>query len=216
MFGCLRRLGCLSLLVVLAAVAYLTRSRWEPILNRQLGRSSTETKWEAVNPSKSTRAREAVESLGRRSGPVYANFSPADLLALMLEGAKGQLPPSIQQPEASVTGDKVRMRAMIDLREMKGLGDLGLLGSLMDKPQRVTFSGTLDIVRPGLAEYRIESAEIGEFPIPTPAIPKLLARFGRDARPPGVAANGVGFEVPSYIGDVRVAKGRITLYKAVS
>ena len=62
----------------------------------------------------------------------------------------------------------------------------------------------------------IESAQIGEFPIPTPAIPKLLARFGRDARPAGVAPNGVGFEVPSYIGDVRVAKGRITLYKAVS
>jgi hypothetical protein len=209
-------MGCLALLVVIAAAAYLTRSRWEPMLNRQLGRTTTESKWEAVNPSKSTRAREAVESLGRRSGPVYANFSPADLIALMLEGAKGQLPPSVQQPEASVMGDKVRMRALIDLRDMKGLGDLGVLGGLMDKPQRVTFSGTLDIVRPGLAEYRIESAQIGDFPIPTPAIPKLLARFGREARPAGVAANGVGFEVPPYIGDVRVAKGRITLYKAVS
>jgi len=42
------------------------------------------------------------------------------------------------------------------------------------------------------------------------------AYVAKPVRPEGVAENGVPFEVPPYIGDVRIANGRVTLYKTVS
>jgi hypothetical protein len=72
------------------------------------------------------------------------------------------------------------------------------------------------VIRPGLAEYRVESAQIGTFPIPAQAIPKLLDHLSKNARPAGVSPNGVAFRVPSYIADARVDRGRITLYKTTA
>ncbi|MEP7348270.1 MAG: hypothetical protein ABI877_23590, partial [Gemmatimonadaceae bacterium] len=89
-------------------------------------------------------------------------------------------------------------------------------GNFLNKREQIELGGTLDIVSPGLAQFRVESAQIGQLPIPKPAIPKLLAQLARNARPAGVAPNGIAFRVPPYIGDARVAKGRITLYKNVS
>jgi hypothetical protein len=66
-----------------------------------------------------------------------------------------------------------------------------------------------------LAEYRVETARIGDLPIPQAMIPKLLARVSRAEREAGVAPNGVPFDVPAYVADVRVARGRVTLYKNV-
>ena len=42
----------------------------------------------------------------------------------------------------------------------------------------------------------------------------MLGQFASN-RPEGTAPDGVAFATPKYIGDVRIANGRITVYKAV-
>jgi hypothetical protein len=118
-------------------------------------------------------------------------------------------------PQVAISGDHVFLRANVQIDQLRGIGDLGPLTSMLKREEPFEASGTLDMVRPGLAEFRVESAQIGDLPIPRPMIPKLVARMSRAERYPGAAANAIPFEVPSYIGDVRVARGRVTLYKTV-
>ena len=213
MFGCLRRVGCLALILLVAAGLWLTRDRWRSRVFGERGRPPVT--WHPVTNMGTTRARSAVESLGNASGPVFVNLSPEELGALLIENAGSRLPPSISSPQVAVVGDKVWLRATINLDDIRGLRDIGPLTSMMDTREPFESAGTLDIVHPGLAEYRVESAKLGKLVIPSAMIPRLLARFSKAERFEGVAANGIAFEVPSYVGDVRVARGRITLYKNV-
>jgi hypothetical protein len=57
--------------------------------------------------------------------------------------------------------------------------------------------------------------KIGELIVPQQAIPQIVSRLSRGAQEPGVATDGIPFPIPPYIGDVRVGKGKITLYKTV-
>jgi hypothetical protein len=41
----------------------------------------------------------------------------------------------------------------------------------------------------------------------------LLARLDPSVRPEGVTPNGIAISIPEYIGDVRVSRGEITLYR---
>ncbi len=214
MFGCLRRLGCLVMLAAIVVVGWFLRDRWMPVVFGE--KSSPVATWQPITSAGGKRASATLESLGRKSGPVFANLTAAEVAGLFLSGGAGQFPPSVQGAEATVVGDQVHLRATIALDDIKGVDILGPFGDFVNKRERFELGGTIDIISPGLAQFRVESAQIGELPIPKPAIPKLLARLARDARPAGVAPNGIAFRVPAFIGDVRVAKGRITLYKNVS
>ncbi|MFN8572254.1 MAG: hypothetical protein U0132_09360 [Gemmatimonadaceae bacterium] len=214
MFGCLRRIGCLVLLAVLAVCAWIFRDRWMPMVVGD--RRPVAATWEPVTPAREAKARDALQSLGQKSGPVFTNLKAADLAAVLLDGSAGGLPASVQGAEATVEGDQVHLRATIDLDDIKGLDILGPFGDFVGKRERFELGGTLDVVSPGVGEYRVESARIGDLPIPKQAIPKLLQRLQRGVRPPGLAPNGVPFKLPAYVGDMRVGKGRVTLYKNVS
>src|SRR5918993_1050926 len=86
MFGCLRRLGCLFVLCIAAvAAAFLTRDRWMPLLSGA-DSSAPETveatagpAWQPVSDEGAARARRTIESLGRRTGPVFANLTAGGL-----------------------------------------------------------------------------------------------------------------------------------------
>jgi hypothetical protein len=116
----------------------------------------------------------------------------------------------VSEAEVAIDGDRVLLRAMVQLDDISGLGPLR---SMLKQRERLETRGTLAIVRSGLAEYRITSARLAEIEVPRPLIPRLLSRTGKLEREPGVSEDGVPFPVPPYIGDVRVARGRVTLYR---
>jgi hypothetical protein len=70
------------------------------------------------------------------------------------------------------------------------------------------------VLRPGVAQFRVRDVEVGRVPVPAALIPRLIARVRRGTIPDGVAADAFPVPVPDYIGDVRVGRGRVTLYKA--
>ena len=81
--------------------------------------------------------------------------------------------------------------------------------------ETVMFGGMIDLVKPGLGEYRVQSVRVRDLPIPGPAIPRLLARLDRSPRPAGVHDDGMPLVIPAHIGDVRIKDGKVTLYKTV-
>jgi hypothetical protein len=210
-FGCLGRLGCLALVLLVAAGAWLTRDRWQPRLFGEQG--ATTVVWEPVTDSAARRAEQTVEPLTRGAGPGLVNLTAAELASLIAAraGVTG-LPASVDSVQAAIDGERVMLRARINLDDIRGL-DLGPLDGLMNRRERFLVTGTPAVVRPGLAEFRVESAQIGDLPVPRAMIPGLIRRLSRGTRPDSVAGNGIPFAVPDYVGDVRVARGRVTLYK---
>ena len=219
MFGCMKRIGCLLILVLIAAAAWLTRDRWYPGTLGGGGptgaTSDAGVMWEPLTPEGAERARVAVSGLAKRSGPSYANTRPGDLAAYVFTGISKQLPPSAEDVRAAAIGDRLHVKALVKLSDFGGAKVLGPLASLLDERDTVQFGGTFEVVRPGLAQFRVREIKLRQLALPGGAIPRLLARIHRGARPAGIADDALPLEVPTYIGDVRVSRGKVTLYKSV-
>jgi hypothetical protein len=216
MFGCLRRVGCLFVLVIAAVAAYLTRDRWLPLIGVDPSPRTVEAggpAWQPVSDEAAARARRAIESLGRRNGPAFVNLAPGDLASFFYIALAQQLPPSADSIEAAAIGNRMYVRAVIALDDFKAVDALGPLAGMIGSRERLQMGGTFAMIRPGLAQFLVEDIRIGQLPIPRGAIPKVLGQIRRGARPEGLAENGLPFVVPTYLGDARVANDQITLYK---
>jgi hypothetical protein len=220
MFGCLRRIGCLFVVCIAAVAAYLMRDRWMPLvpgLDRITSRSSTTTgsneSWEPVSDEAAARARRTIESLGRRTGPVFVNLSPGDVASYFYIALAEQLPPSADSIEATTIGNRLYVRAVIALDDFKAADALGPLSGILGRRERLQMGGTFAIIRPGLAQFLVEDVRLGQLPVPKAAIPKLMRQIRRGARPEGLSENGLPFVIPTYLADARVADGKLTLYK---
>jgi len=222
MFGCLRRLGCVFVLCIAAvAAAYFTRDRWMPLLS---GKDSSAPKtveagepaWQPVSDEGAARARRAIESLGSRTGPVFANLTPGDLTSYFYIALSEQLPPSADSIEAATITNRLYVRAVISLDDFKAADALGPLAGMVGRRERLTMGGTFHVIRPGLAQFVVEDVRLGQLPIPRGAIPKLMRQIRRGTLPPGTSENGLPFVVPTYLGDARVSGDHITIYKAAA
>lgn len=221
--GCFRRLTYLVLIVAVAGIAWIYRDSWLPLLHRGLDRRSpppgatdrARIAWEPITPEGAARAREAVEKLGQRSGPVFANVRPGDLTAYIFAELSKELPASIEQVEAAVFDRRLWVRATVRPSDFGGVAALGPLAQVLSDREPVQFGGTLNIVKPGLATYQVEALRVRELSIPKPMIPKLLRTADAGARPEGLADNALPIEIPTYIADVRTRNGKVTLYKAI-
>jgi hypothetical protein len=214
--GCLARLGCLIVLVVAAAVGWFTRDQWMPDRFRPKPAMVIKPpQWEPLTDSGAARTRAALDKLSQRTGPVFQTVTGADAASYVFRELAKQMPPSTDSIQAMVNGETVSMRANVRLADVGGAGALGSLGSMFGDRERVELSGTFYVMKPGLAEFQIQNIKIGGLTIPHGMIPRLVSHFGKGERPAGLSADGLPLPIPHYVGDIRVANGKITLYKNV-
>lgn len=213
MFGCLGRLGCLALLALAAVAAWLTYDRWRPLLFGE--RPAAVATWEPVGTAAAERAERTVGSLARSSSRGYVTLTAAELASLLAARAGAALPASVDSVQAAIEGERVMLRARIDLEDLSGLDALGPLASMLNRRERFETAGRLSMVRPGLAQYVVESAQIGDLPIPQSALPALVRRLTGGARPDSLAPAGLPIELPEEVGQLRVEDGRVILYRRV-
>lgn len=213
MFGCLRRLGCLVILLALAAGGYWYWTRYQ-------GRSGTVAAgvWQPVTPADGDRAARAIASVTSPGGRVFANLTPAEAVAYLLMragGGGGQIPPSATDVEAMARGDTLHVRAVVPLRDFGGARALGPIAALVSARDTVQLAGTVDVIRPGLAQFRVTRVALRSLDVPRGAIANLARQMRRD-QDPALAPNGLPLPLPPEVGDIRIANGRITLYRSVS
>jgi hypothetical protein len=92
---------------------------------------------------------------------------------------------------------------------------VGELALLLGDRQRVEMSGTLRVIGKGLAEFLVTDVRIRGVSLPSTVISRLVKPLVHGARPKGLDESALPVSIPSYIGDVRIANGKITLYKNV-
>jgi hypothetical protein len=221
MTGCLKRAGCLVLIILVVAVWY-----WYARVQTPSARVSSSTTagtatsvnsgWQPLTAGDAARGEAAVQSLGRQSGPVFANLTPAEAASYIFTVVAKQLPPSAKNAEASVIGDRLYVRSEVELKDFGGAKSLGPVGMLLGDRDSVRFGGTINMLRPGLGEFLVQEVKLGRLDVPTALIPRLLTQMKEHSKPvPGISQNGLPMVMPAYISDVRISDGKITLYKSV-
>lgn len=213
MFGCIRKLGCLVLLLALAGGAYLYMNGWRP------GSSGTKTTtvvrplWEPITALNAERGKRQVESLRNSTGPVFANLTGAEAASYIFLAAVRQLPKGAEHASASVQNNELVVRAEVPLAEFGAKKVLGPLAGILGDKDTLLLGGHINIVQPGLGEFQVTRLKVGKLTVPSPLIPRLLSEIRKGDRPVGVSPNALPMPVPDFISDVRIANGRITVYK---
>jgi hypothetical protein len=221
--GCLRRVGCLVIVLLLIAAAYLYREGWLGFVRgtpagdtRAVTKAaSAEGTWASLTPEGATRARTAVQSLGRRSGPVFVTLEASDVASYIFSELGQQLPASADSVQATARGDRLYLRASVPVKELGGKKALGPVGAFLGDQEPLELGGTFDVLRPGLAQFRVRELKLRELALPAPLIPRIITQIRRGTVPEGVSPDGLPLKIPDYIGDVRVSRGRVVLYKNV-
>lgn len=221
MFGCFRKLGCLVFVLILGVFAWFNRGRLEQIYRKYAGDRITTSSdaatvpagWEMLTPDKATRGKTQVEALSRKTGPVFASLTAGEAASyIFLEVAK-QLPASSRNILATIRDDRLIVRANVDLKDFGAASALGPLAAMLGSRDTVQLGGTMRVLRPGVGEFAVKTVQIGSFPIPSALIPKLISRMRKGTIPEGTSSDALPVKLPGYIGDIRIANGRIVVYK---
>jgi hypothetical protein len=218
MKGFFRRLGCLIILAIIAAAIWYWYARVPSTTttNTTTGSAtSVNSGWQPLTAADADRGRAAVQSLGRQSGPVFANLTPAEAASYIFTVVAKQLPPSAQNAQAAIIGDRLYVRSDVELKDFGGSKALGPLGMLLGDRDSVRFGGTINMLKPGLGEFLVQEVKLGRLDVPNALIPRILSQMKRGKAVEGISQNGLPMVMPAYISDVRIANGKITLYKSV-
>jgi len=213
MFGCLRQVGCLVMLVALGAGVYLTQHRWLPLVTPAGRDVVAELPWTPLSSEGAARARAAVTRLGRVDGPVFANVAPADFASLLLDSLVQGITAGERVAEVVTRDDRILLRAEVRVSDF-GPENLPLIGGVADRKALVLLGGRLRVDRPGLGEWIIDEIIIDAVTVPGPAVPRLTRVLAAQLRRAGLRDDALGFSLPGQIGDLRVRGDMITLYKA--
>ncbi len=214
--GCIARLGCLFVLVALAVGGWFTRDMWLPHVLRHQNEPvvvAPPDHWQQLSDAAADSAAAALDRLSRPRGQVFETLSPAAVASYIYRQVAKRLPTTADSVEAIVAGDKLSMRAVVPLKNL-GSAFTEAVGIVHDR-ERIELTGTLDVLKPGMAEFAVSDARIHGLPIPKGMIATLIDRFEPVPAPAGTDPNSLPLPIPRYIGDIRVANGKITLYKTV-
>ena len=216
--GCMRRIGCLVTLVVVAVALWFLRdvlpfkisfSRAKPV--------TASSEWEPLTADRAERARRALDQLAQPRGPTSVDLRAAELASFIYQQLAKDLPPSADSVEAAQIGERLYVRASVRTSD---LGDvtksLGPFAAILGDRTRMQFGGTFRLIRPGLAEFLVQEIKLGEVSVPSALIPRLLRQIERGSRPEGVSETGLPLVVPPHISDVRVGGGQVTIAKGAA
>lgn len=217
MFGFLGRLGCLALIAVLAAGGYYTRDWWYPRARAVVVAEppAPDVTWTPITPEAAAKGTRVVERLAQKNGPVFADLSPSEFVAWMMVPAVKILGTSAGNPEATVHGDTLFVRANVAISELGDPKSLGPLAGMIEGRQPVMIGGRLDAVKPGLLAFHVTQLTVNELRMPQRLIDRIIRRISVKARTDSIAQGSVPVPVPVSVADVRITRGHVVLYKAL-
>ena len=209
--GCLRKIGCLSFLLVLIVVGYLGRGLWLPKLRKPDG--ATASTWQPLTPDGASRAQRVLTQLSQDGGPPSVTVAPSELVAYIVQQLSSALPESADSIQAAAVNDRLCVRAVIKTSDFGDKKTLGPLAMMLSEREPVQMCGIINILSPGKGELQVKEFRVRELGIPGPAIPRLIRQMSPSNRPEGLSPDGLPLETPPYIADVAVRNGQVVISK---
>ena len=215
MFGCLGRIGCLALVLVIGVAAWFTRAEWLPRVVGEPAEEATvaEATWSPVTSETAAAGRAKVARLASSDAPAGVALQPAEVAGYVLDDVLQRLPSAAQDVEAAVIGERLYVRAAVRLQDF-GAEALGPLGGMLGERDTLLLGGTLGVLEPGVGQFRVAEVRVGQFTLPQAVVPRLLRRLRRDeaTRPAGLADDALAVTLPPGVVDVRIGRGRVSVY----
>jgi hypothetical protein len=205
--------------VVVVAIAvglWITQDKWLRIVRRSRPAPEAATLdrvWQPLSPEAAARGKQALDGLSAARGPVYANLTANEIASYVVQAAGGAFPATSDSVEAAVIGDVLYVRAIVPTKEIVRSGVLGPLAGLLNEREKVSLGGSFHVIRPGLSEFQLRDVKLREFSVPRGAFPRLVHQITKGKKTPGVADDALAVPTPPSLADVRIANGRVTLYK---
>lgn len=212
MFGCLRRVGCLAIFLLVAGAAFISRHRWLPLVLPGRGDDMASISWKPISSDGVSSAKRIITRLDQPTGPVFANLTPAEFASFILDSAARGMTDTPRPVEAGVQRDKFLLRTTLRVADL-GVENVPFLGG-MNKTATVLVGGTLAVVRPGAGEWRVNTIRVDAIEVPGPMLSRVTKALARRMRREATRDDAFGFALPAQVADLRVNKDKITLYKA--
>lgn len=212
--GCLQKIGCLAVLVVLLVVGYLGRGLWLPMIRKPSESTAAAAGWQPLTDVGAGRAQRMLSQLSNEGGPPSVIVAPADLVAYIVQQLSQALPESADSIEAMAVDDRLCVRAHIKTSDFGDKKTLGPLAMILGEREPVSMCGVIHILSPGKGELQVKEFKIRELAIPGPAIPRLIRQMGPTNRPEGLSADALPLATPPFVGDVAVRNGQIIISRA--
>ena len=230
MFGCFRRLISLVVFAAVAVGAFATRDLWLPRLRAAIGSSelrptastapdstgprAADTGWVALTYPAADKGRRALGRLAQPKGPQFVTLSAGEFAGALLDSLAAQLPSSMDSLQVRAEGSEFQVRASVRLGDLGGRAVLGPLASMVGDRERLTLGGLLEPTAvPGVAQFRLTRVKVGDFAVPGAVVPRLVKALKRKSTAPGVEVSALQVRLPAGVADIRVAQGKITLYR---
>ncbi len=183
-------------------------------------RALARARWHSIGDADSKSAEERLASLAAPDGPGMVTLQPGELLAFLVAPFAAQLPPSARAAQVAVTDGRVYVKAEVPLSDLGGGPMLSSLVGMLDRRDTVIIGGSFDMLDDAATERRaqflVQEIIMAEFSVPRPLVPRLVSTIRRGAVPPWVAENGYPVTLPAWVGDVRIRRDRVTVYRAES
>ena len=211
--GCIARLGCLILLAILAVGGWFTRNLWLPERFRTQPPTVAASGWQPATQAGAERSRQALARLSEPQGPVFQTLSAGDVAAFGFAELAKRVSHAVDSVAAKIDADRISMRGVVNTAAFKG--QLGPVASMLGDRESVELTGTFNVVRPGLGAFAVQNARVGRLSVPSGMIPRLIRAVDESRRPDGLPDNAMALPMPTYVGDIRIANGKVTLYKNV-
>lgn len=217
MFGCLGRLGCLLLIAALAVGGYFTRAWWYPKVHALVVAppAAESVAWAPITKDAAAAGARSAARLAEKSGPVYLNLTPAEFAAWQLEPAMRILGSSAGNPEATVHGDTLFVRANVAVTELGDPKQLGPLATMLDGRQPVVIGGRLAVTEPGTLGLQVTHLTVNDLRLPRALVERIVGRIGMRARADSLAPGVIAMPLPKGVAEARVTNGKVVIYKAV-
>lgn len=229
--SCLSRVGCLTVVAVVGGGAWwlyggnlpteLLRTARYGINREAAAGDSTRARagdgvaWASIKDARVPTA-DALASLERPTGPAYITLGAGDLAGVIAGALRRTLPDAAQDLQVAIVDDELRLRGEIPLRELGGRALPEFVSDLLTGRDSVEMAGSLEMVRPGLAQFHVREVIVRGIRLPPRVIPPLLGALRRKAvQADSVSSDAVAIALPRSVSDVRVSRGRVTLYKSV-
>lgn len=189
--GCARSIGCVVLLALLAAGAWIARDSIGDWMGRLEMRASGEPSERLAD-----RAEEKLNRIARDGPGGEVRFSEAELQSLLTYRSGPALPPGIEDPQVDVQDTVVVLSARLRPDSLDGFSAPDALRSTMSDTTRV-IAGLLP-VRGGPNEtlLQVRSLQIGAFVVP----PLMLPAVVRGLEQQGVRVRSGAIVVPLFPG----------------
>lgn len=208
MRGCLtlpfRVLGCLGLILLLVA-GYLYRDRVVQFVRDLTGRRQPVA--EVVGrPTEggARRARDKIDSLNAWRADSVVLTAP-EMASLIGAGLDPAFRNQVDSLAVTLGDERIGIEASL-LTDRIPRSALGPLGSMVDKREHLSASGTVELVEPGRAVWIVDRLSLGNFPFPKDMIPRLLERAL------GSHSSEVPFALPHGLRAVRIRPTGVSLF----